>query len=181
MGLQRQTRSQEGVTLVEAALLTSIVGIALAIFVPTFVHELHTSKVGEAADVLGEVAARAQAYYEARHPGGRRCLPGPAGPTPREVSSAPTSIDFREEGVAGRGAWAAIGFQPERPLRYSYALRSAAGCGLRPESGEVLFQVRALGDLDDDGTRSTFEQSYGLDEAGQVQPLDVFHVTDRIE
>lgn len=165
----------------EAALLTSIVGITLAIFLPTFVRELRTSKVGEAADVMGEIAARAQTYYEARHPGGRRCLPGSAGPTPRVVSSAPTSIDFREEGVAGRDAWAAIGFQPERPLRYSYSLESTAGCGQRPDAGDALFQVRALGDLDDDGTRSTFEQSYGLDEGGHVQPLDVFHVSDRIE
>lgn len=174
-------RAHLGLTLVEAAVAISLVGIALAVFVPTFVRELHTSKVAEAAEMLDAIAARAITYYESRQPDGRRCLPGNAGPTPRTPSVEPTTIRFEEDGVEGHEAWSALGFQPSRPIRFSYSFESESGCAQRPEEGDVLFTITAFGDLDGDGDLSSFVRSYGLDEGGHLLPVGVTHVADAVE
>ncbi len=173
-------RGIEGLTLVEAAVVVSLVGLVLAVFVPTFFRHLRTSKIDEASRLLTQLATAADSYYSVRHNHRRRCLPAGAGPLPAAPSPDPVEVD--PAAAPGATTWAALGFAPERPLRYTYEfVPTQEGCDVRVRPGEPLYTLRAVGDLDGDGRRSTFELSTTLDEAGAPVALDVLYVRDRVE
>ncbi|MEO0326165.1 MAG: hypothetical protein AAF447_24665 [Myxococcota bacterium] len=175
------TRRQAGVTLIEACAIFCLVGVGLAVFVPTFFRRVRTSKFEEPTQLLEDLDRRARAYYRARHEGGARCLPAALGPTPADVSpnAAPFLAGSPPDAEAG---WAALGFAPEREVRFRYRFEPAAeGCGVEVPPGEPLYRLRAEGDLDGDGVLSRFERLATLSDDGRVVPLGPLRVTDRTE
>ncbi|MFK7998083.1 MAG: hypothetical protein AB8H86_00755 [Polyangiales bacterium] len=195
----RRTRVEGALSLIEGSLAVGLIGTFLAVFIPTFFREIHTSKVAEATDMMELIAERAGAYYNTSHETGRgsrrRCLPGPAGPTPPLPSEDPVAVEFTQpptlpdpevevedmEPGIGTETWLAIGLSTERELRFAYTFEpSRAGCGVMAREGEPLFVVRANGDLDGDGEHSTFEQGYRV-RRGNVEAFGVLHVRRRVE
>jgi len=165
-------------------LVLCIVGIVLAVFVPTFVRRVRINKISEASELLQELSDRASAYYATSWADGKRfCLPQSAGPTPTLPTVDSATVDFAAEEHAGHETWEALGFQPDRPVRYSYSfLPSRHGCGLvgDDEGGSVVF--RAEGDLDGDGVRSVFERRATIDGAGAaLKPAGTLHIHRRVE
>jgi type II secretory pathway pseudopilin PulG len=175
-------RGRPKLSLLEAALVLSLIGIVLAIFVPTFCRRLRTSKIDEASELLEEMSARAAAYYATRWADGRsRCLPPAAGPTPPEPLVDAEQIDFHAPEARGHETWKALGFQPDHPTRYSYAFTPTKhGCDLIGTEHVGTVSFRAVGDLDGDGVRSTFERRATLGPNGWEQ-ADMLHVQQRIE
>ncbi len=183
---RRRDRTREGLTLVEAAVLVGIVGVVVAVFVPTFAKSLRTSKVAEASELLEQLHIRTAAYYAASHGEGperrRACLPAAAGPAPAEPSPDPQEHDFQDEAMPGAETWKALGFQPNRPIRYRYSIVPAAeGCGLEAPDNGPLVLFRAEGDLDGDGKRSVFEREASVGEDGTLVPVGILHMLDRVE
>jgi len=164
--------------LLEAALLACIVAVGLAMFVPTFLNRVRANKINEAAEVLRELSDRAAAYYATSWAGGlRNCLPERAGPTPEAPSVEPVVVDFHALEEPGHQTWVALGFQPDRPIRYSYQYTpDRAGCDLLGTG--VWF--RAEGDLDGDGVRSIFERRSYLGSDG-LKPDGILHIHQRVE
>lgn len=171
----------------EAAAIVCVVGVVLAVFIPTFARELRTSKTSEAAEHLELLYLRSAAYFEASRPveGGpalTRCLPPTAGPTPRQPTEDPEAVDFTDEDTPGHATWEALDFQPPMEIRFSYTFEpTAAGCGLRSPEGTYLLTLRAEGDLDGDGERSVFERRAAANEDGQLEPFGILYVRDRVE
>lgn len=196
----RRTRVEGALSLIEGSLAVGLIGTFLAVFIPTFFREIHTSKVAEATDMMELIAERAGAYYNTSHETGRgsrrRCLPDGAGPTPDLPSEEPVPVDFTqaptlpdpevevenaEAEESGVETWLAIGLSTERELRFAYTFEpSRAGCGVMAPEDEPLFVVRANGDLDGDGIQSTFEQGYRV-RRGSVEPFGVLHINQRVE
>lgn len=164
-----------------------VVGVLLAVFVPTFVRELRTSKTSEAVDHLQTLAQRSAAYYEARHPredapSVRGCLPDTAGPTPRTPTAEPELVRFANADTPGHATWAALEFEPGREVRYAYTFEpTASGCGLRSPEGSYLLTLRAEGDLDADGERSLFERRMSANAEGELHSFGILYVRDRAE
>lgn len=185
--MRRPRLREAGLTLVEAAVVVCLVGVALAVFIPTFFRELRTSKVSEASEQLQELFTATASYYDARHDvegdgADRACLPEAAGPTPSEPSQDGEVVDFGAEDLEGRDTWLALEFAPERPLRYRYRFTPAAtGCGLVTDVPTPLVTLRAEGDLDGDSELSRFELSAGLDDEGVLRRSAVLYVRHRIE
>lgn len=173
--------------MVEAAAIICVVGIVLAVFIPTFVRELRTSKTSEAAEHLELLYQRSSAYFATSWPSEEgppqvSCLPPTAGPTPRMPTQEPATVDFDSEETPGYETWRALEFQPEIPVRYSYSFEpTAAGCGLRSPEGTYLLTLRAEGDLDGDGERSVFERRVAATEDGELVPFGILYVRDRAE
>ena len=184
---RRRARRIEGLTVVEAAVVVCFVGVILAVFVPTFVAELSTSKLTEAPDRLAELHRRAASYYAARRRTEdgllRHCLPPKAGPTPLLPSADPVTTAFDAEDSRGAATWAALGFLPSEAMRFSYAfLPRQTGCGLRSSAdGQAILVLRAEGDLDGDGRRSVFERRARVDDRGELVPMGILEVRDRVE
>ncbi|MFW2388464.1 MAG: pilus assembly FimT family protein [Polyangiales bacterium] len=176
------SRGRPRLSLVEAALLLCIAAIVLAVFVPAFIHRVRTNKISEAAELLQEMHDRAAAYYETSWGAKKRfCLPPGAGPTPASPSVDLVDVEFAAEEQTGHASWAALGFQPERPLRYSYSYRpSHHGCDLPTEGERRTVSFRAEGDLDGDAVLSTFERRAEI-EADGLQPVGALHVHQRVE
>lgn len=169
-------------SLVEAALLLCIAAIVLAVFVPTFIHRVRTNKISEAAELLQEMHEHAAAYYDTSWGDGKRfCLPPGAGPTPASPSVDLVDVEFAAEEQTGHASWAALGFQPEQPLRYSYSYRpSHHGCELPADGEPRSVSFRAEGDLDGDAVLSTFERRASI-EADGLKPVGALHVHQRVE
>ncbi len=164
------------------ALLLCLVGIVLAVFVPTFLRRVRTNKIIEASELLQEMSNRTAAYYATSWDTGKRyCLPPSAGPTPATPTADPAEVDFFADEQAGHTTWKALGFQPSRQVRYSYSYTpSRDGCDLIGSDDLGLVSFRAEGDLDEDGVRSTFERRATL-EADGLKPARTLHVHQRIE
>jgi type II secretory pathway pseudopilin PulG len=173
--------------MVEAAVVLCVLGVVLAAFVPTFVRNLRTSKVSEAPRQLRRMHQAAASYYETPHSkdGGRprrHCLPSAAGPAPAEPAAEPEEVDFASEETPGHATWKALGFQPDRPIRYSYSFEPVAtGCALGPDVGSPLVRMRAEGDLDQDGVRSLFERAAEANNKGELVPEGILHIKRRVE
>lgn len=167
-------------SLIETALLLSLLGVVLAVFVPTFVRRIRTNKISEAATLLEEMSRGANAYYDTSWSSGEQhCLPPAAGPTPEAPSVDSRTVDFLASETPGHETWKALGFQPNRPIRYSYEYApTRAGCGLGDAGAEVVF--RARGDLDGDGVRSTFERHATAAPDG-LAPDEILRVHQRTE
>jgi Tfp pilus assembly protein PilE len=198
--MKRDVRRRQGLTLVEAAVLSSLLGVMLAVGVPAFLRALRTSKMSEAPLEIGRIYAAAAAYYaspqaSASTPapttdppppaGGTRvhCLPRPAGPTPSQPSTTPARVEFAASDTPGSATWRAIGYEPSQPIRYRYSLLPAdAGCDTlgQDSHGEVVLSVRAEGDLDGDAVLSLYERNATLRNGElTLEPLLVVH--DRVE
>ncbi len=177
------SRGRPRLSLLEATLLLCIAGIVLAVFVPTFVRRVRTNKILEASDLLQELSDRAAAYYGTSWDAGlRRCLPPGAGPTPAEPTIDPEEVDFFASGIEGSDTWRALGFQPDRPIRYSYRyLPSEHGCNLGGEGKDAPVTFRAEGDLEGDGVRSRFERQARPTLDGTLQPIGGLQVHQRVE
>lgn len=156
--------------MIEAGLLLSLMAVVLAVFVPTFVRRVRTSKISEAAELLQTMSRGAHAYYETSWSSvARRCLPPSAGPTPAAPTIEAEEVDFFSSAAPGHESWEALRFQPDRAIRFSYRyLPSADGCALGETGDAVSIVFRAEGDLDGDGVRSTFERSATIDRSGFV-------------
>ena len=162
--MRTKTRRREGLTLVEVALLLSILGIVVAVSVPTFVRALRTSKMAEAPLELERIYRATAAYYETpqQTAAGLRmhCMPDAAGPTPSKPRATPVPVVF---GAGDAPAtWRAIGYEPAGPIRYRYTfLPARSGCGVLPADshGEPVLTLRAEGDLDGDGVLSLYERT----------------------
>jgi len=175
-------RGRPRLSLIEAALLLCLTGIVLAVFVPTFLSRVRTNKVNEAAELLQEMSDRTAAYYATSWDTGKRqCLPPSAGPTPSTPTVELADVDFFASEQAGHASWEALGFQPDRPVRYSYSYTpSRDGCEIMSADDSATVTFRARGDLDGDLVPSTFERRATLGDDG-LKPADALHVHQRTE
>jgi type II secretory pathway pseudopilin PulG len=158
---------RRGITLIEAALVLSLTGVLAAAFVPTFLKQVHTSKLAEATQLLASLERHAALYYEHEHVVGgvvrHGCLPASAGPFPLEPSLDPVSVDFHTDPL-GEATWRALGRNAPALLRYSYEVSvPEPGCSQRQTRPTITF--RAHGDLDGDGNHSLLERT-SVGEAG---------------
>jgi len=120
-------------------------------------------KTSEAATNLRIMYSGAAAYYEQESLGvtltarvESKCT---VGPTQSPNSPGPTAsvVPFGSD-----PSFDAIAFGPADPLYYRYTIEAGpAACGHGPD--ETLYTFRANGDLDGDGTLSTFEIAAGSD------------------
>ena len=185
--MTRARRRQAGLSLLEVCVVISVAGALLAAFIPAFLHEVRTSKIAEAGEALGTLHHGAAAYYAAAHhtPEGSRiyCLPDVVGFWFVTPSVDAHVVDFAADATPGAPTWRALAFAPTRPLRYAYTFTpTASGCGVAPhEDHATVVVLTAEGDLDGDGERSHFERRDGIDAHGDLVPIDVLYVRDRVE
>ena len=176
------SRSRLRLSLVEVGLLLCILGIVLAVFVPTFVRRVRVNKISEAAELLQELSGRASAYYATSWADGKRfCLPSGAGPTPAMPTVDAAVVDFAAKEQSGYQSWEALRFRPDRPVRYSYTYApDRHGCDLVGGGALRFVSFRAEGDLDGDGVRSMFERRAAMSATG-LEPDETLYVYRRVE
>jgi len=155
-------------SVLELALGLAVGGSVLAVFLPTFLNNVHASRVNEPVDGLKRLAQRATALAAGRSI--ESAYPESVGLTPAKVARGEPVLD--PPGTWEHPTWRRLNFGFTVPHSYSFTFESKLPAGAE---GRAEFVGRAFGDLDGDGGLSTFEIS-GESRQGQtpmVRPLVV--------
>jgi prepilin-type N-terminal cleavage/methylation domain-containing protein len=173
-------RSRAAFTLIELMIVVAILGVVVAIAVPTFLSFVKRSKCAEAPVTLKSIFTHASTYFTQERSGlgfvgtaSSRCTVGTTTASP----AVPTST---KQFFVGDANFTALGFFLRDPVYFSYQATSLdPGCAARP-AGTILYNpVAARGDLDADGTLSTFEIQLAVDgEDEMYRSPGIFIVND---
>lgn len=150
-----------GFTLLELMAVVTIIGILAAVAVPSLLKYLKKSKSVEATSNLRKIYDGEISYYQSEYTLSSGVLASKQfvgySPLPVSVGINKQSADFTGNG------WDAIKFIPDGPVLYSYSV---------DESGvneSAMFTARAEGDVDGDGTRSSFERVCKITSSGDIE------------
>jgi type II secretory pathway pseudopilin PulG len=136
-------------TAIEAAVGVALVGSVLAVAVPAFVRNLSSSRLTEVTSSLGRLGSAAIANAS-----GKACtdaFPPSAPMTPTSIPRGKAEVDAEQPDPWQQPTWRALDFRPTPPgvaHWFSYQFDN------QPPAS---FLAHAHGDLDGDGTTSTFE------------------------
>jgi hypothetical protein len=127
----------------------AIGGSVLAVAVPAFVRNLHASKLSEPIENLDRIVTSAVAYAAAKPQ--EISFPPSAPLTPAEVPRGVRVVDQPE--IWQHLTWKSLDFHIDEPHAFSFRFDSEVD----PVTRVMRFSALAHGDLDGDGTLSTFE------------------------
>jgi hypothetical protein len=159
-----RSRSSRPFTPVELAIAFALGGSLLAVAVPTFVREVHASRVVEPVDGLHRLGAAAVVYAQT-HPVAQ-AFPSPAPLTPATPPRGRCEVDPPD--AWDTPTWHALDFRPsapETPHCFAFSFDSALSPSLS------TFRAQAHGDLDGDGIPSTFEVTGRVAEGDSRGPV----------
>lgn len=169
--ISRMTRrAKNGFTLIELMIVVAIIGILAAVAIPAFMKYMRKSKTTEFTQAVKKIYDGARSYYldESNSRGSivpiDKQFPATiAAPTPI-LGTCCTSAGQKcaPDPALWSGSWQDLKFSMDDPHygQYSY---NASGSGLTSQ-----FTARANGDLDCDGTYSTFELVGKIDAENNV-------------
>ncbi len=145
--MRRARGPMRGITALEAAAGIALVGSLLAVAVPAFVRNLSSSRLVEATSGLEKIGAHAIANAS-----GKSCadaFPASAPLTPETVPRGKAAVD-PEPDPWQHPTWQALAFRASPPgVSHSFSFAF--------DRADSSFVAHAHGDLDGDGTTSTFE------------------------
>jgi prepilin-type N-terminal cleavage/methylation domain-containing protein len=180
--LTNKGRDQQGFTLMELMIVVAILGVLAAIAIPTLTTYVARSKSSEAVTNLNQLFKSAAAYYsgdissKGMHASiTGNCTVEDGGPEPATPTGAKQQFVAR-----GHRSFEALSFTIGDFVYYSYGMRGLGEmCGHGPNT--QLYTFYANGDLDDDGTLSTFEMATGTDEGNLFYHARGLYISDDAE
>ena len=99
--------------------------------------------------------------------------------TTNTINEQKTQLDVTASGME---SFAALGWSPSGPVLYQYViLGSSDACAVTATVGTAVYTFQALGDIDADSSKSTFELQVGRDSEGALYHGAGFYMVDELE
>ncbi len=160
-------KNRKGFTLIELMIVVAILGILAAVAVPAFLKYIKRSKTSEATMQLRKLYDSSATYFAtdwADSTGATLAhqFPNPATLTPATVPGATKAVTPETTWSTGAlgSTWVALNFAVTDPHLYAYQYDST---GSNSTDNASQFTASAFGDLDGDGTESTFVRFGSVD------------------
>lgn len=160
----KNLQKREGFTLIELMIVVAIIAILAVVAVPQFTKYMRTAKTAEANEMLDLIKKGAASYYTTPRVEKGTGLkvacqyPGAVGVTPVGASCCDGSVDAdddercdSEPGRWNHATWSALKFAITDQHYFQFQFNSS---GILADS---VYTADAFGDLDCDGTMSTFQ------------------------
>ena len=169
-------RRAGGFTLIELMIVVAIIGILAAVAIPAFIKYLRKSKTVEATEGLDKIKTGAKSYFQADHynTGGnllQKEFPGKLGvanPSPLTTCCGATPKCAPNSTIWNDNTWRALQFQMSDDHYFTWGWTAGGS-----NKGST-FTADAFGDLDCDGTFSTYriigtiDEEYGIKARGPI-------------
>lgn len=159
-------------------IVVAILGILAAIAIPSFIAYVRRGKTAEASANLSALFKLGASYMGQEIAGqgsltvtGTYCSVGSDALTP-----APNATKQVYSAAANAQA---LGFSIADLVYFGYGLAGSNQCGW--SAGASVYTFFAHGDLDGDGTRSTFELAAGTDDSRTLRHARGLYIVDELE
>jgi prepilin-type N-terminal cleavage/methylation domain-containing protein len=148
-----------GFTLVELMIVVTILGILAAVAVPSYISYVYKSKTAEAVGFLGEIKARQESYRSdfGQYVDIAAYMPSATPTRVMQVWPADVGDTWRALGAVPPGRQTYFCYRTVAGLPGTTPADSVIGSARGYGNTDFWFVSQALGDLDGDGTRVTFE------------------------
>lgn len=159
-----------GFTLIELMIVVAIIGVLATVAIPSFMKYIRRAKTTEAVMNIRHMYDGSVSYYEAEHASSSGAILSKQFPDPLTTPTPALGTCCGETGQKcspqasywTNATWQALSFSVDDPHYYSYSFPSA-GTGT-----SATFDATANGDLNCDGTYSTFMRHGSVDATGNI-------------